>query len=59
MEQRGRENDSWEELVEKAIDVQAKANLQPPSFLREMDQRCPQGNRPAHTTMAKSQASVT
>ena len=59
MEQRGREKDSWEELVEKAIDAEAKASLQPPSFLREMDQRCPRGNRPAHITMAKSQASAT
>ena len=53
MEQRGREHDSWEELVEKAIDAEAKASLQPPSILREMDQRCPHGNRPAHSTMAK------
>ena len=54
MEQRGREKDSWDELVEKAIDAKAKASLQPPSILREMDQRCPQDNRPAHITVAKS-----
>ena len=59
MEQRGRELDSWDELVEKAIDAEAKASLQPPSFIREMDQRCRRGNRPAHTTVAKSQASST
>ena len=59
MEQRGREKDSWEELVEKAIDAEAKASLQPPSFLKEMDQRFLRGNRPAHTTMTKSQASAT
>ena len=53
MEQRGRELDSWEELVEKAIDAEAKASLQPQSILREMDQRCPHGNRPAHATVAK------
>ena len=57
MEQRGRENDSWEELVEKAIEVQVKVNFLPSSFVRDMDQRCPQGNRP--TTMSKSQASST
>ena len=51
MEQRG----SWEELVKKAIDAEAKASLQPPSTLREMDQRCPQGNRPTHTSAGKSQ----
>lgn len=54
MEQRGREIDSWEDLVEKAIDAEAKASLQPPSSIREMDQRCPRGNRLAHTTVAKS-----
>lgn len=27
MEQRGRELDSWEEIVEKAIDAEAKASL--------------------------------
>lgn len=59
MEQRGRELDRWEELVEKAIDADAEAGLQPPSILPEMDHRCPRGNRPAHTTVAKAQASST
>ena len=36
MEQRGRELDNWDALVEKAID-----SLQPPFILRDMDQRCP------------------
>lgn len=53
MEQRGRELDSREELVEKAVDVEAKAGLQPTSFVIEIDQRCPRGNRLAHTTVAK------
>ena len=59
MEQCGRENDSWEDLVEKAINAEAKASLQAPSNLREMNQRCLWGNRPTHTTVAKSQASAT
>lgn len=54
MEQRGRELDSWKELVEKAIDAEAKAGRQPTSFVREIDQRCPWDNRPAHTTAAKA-----
>ena len=58
MEQRGWELDSWEQLIEKAIETEAKAGLQPSFILREMDQRCHQGNRPAHTTVAKSQASA-
>lgn len=44
MEQCSRELDSWDELVEKAIDAEAKASLQPAPILRKMDQRCPQGN---------------
>ena len=59
MEQRGREKDSWEELGEKAIDAEAKASLQPSSYVRDMDQRCPRGNRPAHTTASNSQVSAT
>ena len=59
MEQRGREHDSWEELVGKAIDAEAKTSLQPPLILREIDQCCPRGNQQAHSTVAKSQASST
>lgn len=58
MEQRGRELSSWDELVEKAIDAEAKASLQPSSIRREMDQRYPRGNRLVHTTVAKAQASL-
>ena len=58
MEQRGRELDSWEQLIEKTIEAKAKAGLQPSFILREIDQRCPRGNRLAHTTAAKSQASA-
>lgn len=46
---------SWDEFVKKAIDAEAKASLQPPSTLREMDQRSPYGNRPTHTSAGKSQ----
>ena len=59
MEQRGREHDSWEEFVKKAINAEAKASLQQLSILGEMDQHCPYGNRLAHSTMTKSQASFT
>ena len=55
MEQRRRENDSWEKLVKKAIETEAKIGLLPLSFIRDMDQRCSRGNRPA--TMSKSQTS--
>lgn len=56
MEQRGLELDSWDKLVEKAIDAEAKASLQPVSIFHEMDQRCPRDDRPAHTGLTKSPA---
>ena len=52
MELRKWELDSWDALVEESI------ASSPPSFLREMDQRCPRGNRPTYTTVAKFQAST-
>ena len=46
MEQRGRELDSFEELVKKAVDAKAKAALRPRSYARETDQHCLQSSRP-------------
>ena len=57
MKQRGQEHNSWEELIEKAINAEAKTSLQPPLILCEIDQRCLHGNRVAYSTVAKSQAS--
>lgn len=56
MDQAGRELDSWEEMIEKAVDAEAKTGLQPASYIREMDHRCQRGNRPVHFTAAKLQA---
>ena len=47
MEQRGRELDSFEELVEKAVDAEAKAALRPRSYARETDQHCLRGSWPS------------
>lgn len=54
IEQRGRELDSWEELVKKTVGACAKSGLQLTSFVREMDQRCLRGNRHAHTTTVRA-----
>ena len=43
---RDRELDSWDEVVDKTVDAEAKASLQAPSGTREMDSRCPRGQRP-------------
>ncbi len=37
----GQDLDEWEEVVEKAGDVEAKANLQPSFYVRDIDARCP------------------
>ena len=34
-------------MVEKAGDVEAKANLQPPFYVREIDTKYPKGYRPS------------
>ena len=47
MEQRGRELDSFEELVKKAVDAKAKAALRPRSYACETDQYCLWGSRPS------------
>ncbi len=58
MEQRGRELDNWEEIVEKAIGAKAKADLWPVSYVKDTDHRCLYGNRPAYTTAARVQTQV-
>ena len=59
MEQRGWESDDWKTLVEKAVEVEAKAGFQLASYQREMDHRCLRGNRSAHTTLSKVQTQGT
>ena len=34
----------WEEVVEKAGDAKAKNNLQPPSYIWEIDSKCPKSH---------------
>ncbi len=45
LDHRGRDLDGWEEVVKKADDVEAKANLQPPFYVRDINPRCPKGHR--------------
>ena len=33
-------------MVEKVTDVEAKANLQPPFYVKEIDSKCPKGYYP-------------
>ncbi len=34
----------WKDVMEKLDDVEAKANLQPPFYVREFNSRCPKGH---------------
>ena len=47
MEQRGRELDSFKELVEKTVDAEAKAALRRRSYACKTDQYCLRGNKPS------------
>ena len=47
MDTRGRDLNSWEEAVEKAVNAEAKAMLQSSASTRDMDSRCSKENRPA------------
>ncbi len=44
---RGQDLDAWEEVVKKARDAEAKANLQPLFYIRDIDAWCPKGHRPS------------
>ena len=57
IEPRSQEYNSWNELVKKTIAAEAKANLQPFYYSRDMDNCCPKGNRPSHTILSKYQSS--
>ena len=45
---RDRDLDFWDEIVNKTVDAKAKASLQALSGIREMDFRCPRGQRPTN-----------
>ena len=47
LDAQGRDLNSWEEAVEKTINAKAKIMLQSSSGTRDMDSRCPRGNKPA------------
>ncbi len=42
-----RDLDAWEEVVEKAGNIDAKANLQPPFYMKDIDARCLKVHRPS------------
>ena len=47
LDTQGRNQDSWEEAVKKAVNAKAKTLLQSSSSICDIDSRYPQGNRSA------------
>ncbi len=47
LDHQGQDLDGWEEVVEKAGDAEAKANLQPPFYVRNIDAKYPKGHLPS------------
>ena len=52
--QRGHKLDSFRKIIEKAVNAKAMAKLRPSFKTREMDQNCPQDNRPVYPTVTRS-----
>ena len=46
LDTRGRELNFWEEAIEKVVDAETKALLQPPSSTQKIDAKCFPGYRP-------------
>ncbi len=45
LDHQGQDLNTWEEVVEKSGNVETKANLQPPFYVRDINIRCPKGHR--------------
>ena len=55
MEQQDRESIDFEEMVQRAVNAEAKAGLRSSTMVRKLDVRCPRGHRPSHNTSSKVQ----
>ena len=56
MELQDRESMDFEEMVQRAVNAEAKAGLRSSTMVRELDARCPRGHRPSHNTSSKVQS---
>ena len=52
------ELESFDQIVKKAVDTEAKSALRPCFSTKEIDQHYLQGNRPANSTVVKSQSNA-
>ena len=53
MEQQDQESMDFEEMVQRAVNVEAKVGLRSSTMVRELDARCPRGHRPSYNTSSK------
>ena len=58
LEHRELELESFNQMVKKAVNNEAKSVFCPRSSTKEMDHNCPQGNQPTNSIVAKSQGST-
>ena len=55
MEQQDQASTSFKEIVQRAVNAEAKAGLKFSIMVRDSDARCPRGHRPSHNTSSKVQ----
>ena len=58
LEHRDLELESFDQMVKKAVNAEAKSALRTRSSPKEIDQNCPRESQPANSTVAKSQGSA-
>ena len=59
MEQQDRESVNFEEMVQRAVNAEAKAGLRSTTMVRDSDIRCLQGYHPSNNTTSKVQTQRT
>ena len=56
MEQQDRASTSFKEMVQKAVNVEAKTGQRSSTMVRDLDARCLRGHHPFHNTSSKVQS---
>ena len=59
IEQQDRESMDFEEMMQRAVNVEAKAGLNSSTIVRESDAHCPRGHHPSHKISSKVQTQGT
>ena len=53
MEQKDQEFMNFEEIVQRVVNMEAKAGLRSSTMVRDLDAHCPRGHYPSHNTFSK------